>query len=258
MKNGLYPKPTAKKQVMQPCRQLISPQVSSDQSLHSPKTRVVYLLLPFQENPPNFKQFSDDMLYVLSYTAGVLSMGITQFQPAQSGFCPSTLAPCSIKTEHDHLTCLFTGLDLNLQGAIVHLGAFSFPGYLVFPRGFHEVLQGLRDGVSTKKSTACCWGYHLSLFLFLFRCVCGPQKTMHPCTALAVRQGFDPNGRRALEVRPGALRAELQRLPRHRGAGRAHGHGAVLGRWISPKLGSWLKFGSHIWVSLLRAFGFWL
>ena len=34
------------------------------------------------------------------------------------------------------------------------------------PPGFHEVLRGLRGGASTKKSTACCWGYHLSLFFF--------------------------------------------------------------------------------------------
>ena len=33
------------------------------------------------------------------------------------------------------------------------------------PRGFHEVLRGLRGGASTKKSAACCWGYHLSLVL---------------------------------------------------------------------------------------------
>ena len=32
------------------------------------------------------------------------------------------------------------------------------------PPGFHKVLRGLRGGASTKKSTACCWGYHLSLF----------------------------------------------------------------------------------------------
>ena len=31
-------------------------------------------------------------------------------------------------------------------------------------RGFHEALRGLRGGASTKKSTTCCWGYHLSLF----------------------------------------------------------------------------------------------
>ena len=31
------------------------------------------------------------------------------------------------------------------------------------PPGFHEVLRG---GASTKKSTACCWGYHLSFFFF--------------------------------------------------------------------------------------------
>ena len=30
--------------------------------------------------------------------------------------------------------------------------------------GFHEVLRGLRGDASTKKRTACCWGYHLSLF----------------------------------------------------------------------------------------------
>ena len=34
------------------------------------------------------------------------------------------------------------------------------------PRGFHEVLRGLRRGASTKKSTACCWGCHLSFFFF--------------------------------------------------------------------------------------------
>ena len=32
------------------------------------------------------------------------------------------------------------------------------------PRGFHEDLRGLRGGASTKKSTACCWGYHLRFF----------------------------------------------------------------------------------------------
>ena len=37
-------------------------------------------------------------------------------------------------------------------------------GFTRVPRGFHEVLRGLRGGASTKKSTACCWGYHLSLF----------------------------------------------------------------------------------------------
>ena len=37
------------------------------------------------------------------------------------------------------------------------------------PPGFHEVLRGLRGGASTKKSTACCWGYHLSLFCFVFK-----------------------------------------------------------------------------------------
>ena len=30
--------------------------------------------------------------------------------------------------------------------------------------GFHGVLRGLRGGASTKKSTACSRGYHLSLF----------------------------------------------------------------------------------------------
>ena len=38
------------------------------------------------------------------------------------------------------------------------------------PPGFHEfhkVLRGLRGGASIKKSTACCWGCHLSLFLFI-------------------------------------------------------------------------------------------
>ena len=31
------------------------------------------------------------------------------------------------------------------------------------PPGFHQVLRGLRGDASTKKSTAYCWGYHLSL-----------------------------------------------------------------------------------------------
>ena len=30
------------------------------------------------------------------------------------------------------------------------------PGSTRVPRGFHEVLQGLRGGASTKKSTVCC------------------------------------------------------------------------------------------------------
>ena len=34
------------------------------------------------------------------------------------------------------------------------------------PRGFHKVLRGLQGGASTKKSTACCWGYHLSFFFW--------------------------------------------------------------------------------------------
>ena len=38
-------------------------------------------------------------------------------------------------------------------------------------RGFHELVRGLRGGARTKKSTACCWGYHLSLF-FLW-CILG-------------------------------------------------------------------------------------
>ena len=33
------------------------------------------------------------------------------------------------------------------------------------PPGFQEVLRGLRGGASTKKCPACCWGYHLSLFM---------------------------------------------------------------------------------------------
>ena len=44
------------------------------------------------------------------------------------------------------------------------------------PPGFHEVLQGLQGGASTKKSTACCWGYELSL-LFFSR---GPAKRKEP------------------------------------------------------------------------------
>ena len=37
-------------------------------------------------------------------------------------------------------------------------------GFTRVPPGFHEVLRGLRGGAKTKKSTARCWGYHLSLF----------------------------------------------------------------------------------------------
>ena len=40
------------------------------------------------------------------------------------------------------------------------------PGSARVP-GFHEVLRRLRDGASTKKSTACCWGYHLSLVFWV-------------------------------------------------------------------------------------------
>ena len=35
------------------------------------------------------------------------------------------------------------------------------------PPGFHEG-STLRGGASTKKSTACCWGYHPSFFLVLY------------------------------------------------------------------------------------------
>ena len=35
------------------------------------------------------------------------------------------------------------------------------------PRGFHKVMRGLRGGASTKKSTACRWGYHLGLFFWV-------------------------------------------------------------------------------------------
>ena len=38
-----------------------------------------------------------------------------------------------------------------------------YQGSTRVPAGFHEVLRGL-GGASTRKSTACCWGYHLSLF----------------------------------------------------------------------------------------------
>ena len=36
-------------------------------------------------------------------------------------------------------------------------------GFTRVPRDFHEVLRGLRGGACTQESTACCWGYHLSL-----------------------------------------------------------------------------------------------
>ena len=37
-----------------------------------------------------------------------------------------------------------------------------------FHQGSTRVLQGLRGGASTKLSTACCWGYHRSLFYVYF------------------------------------------------------------------------------------------
>ena len=45
------------------------------------------------------------------------------------------------------------------------------------PRGLHEVLRGLRGGAGTKKSTACCWGYHLSL-LFCKSTILGAFSTI--------------------------------------------------------------------------------
>ena len=39
------------------------------------------------------------------------------------------------------------------------------PGFHRVPPQFHKVLRGLQSGASTKKSTAWCWGYHLSLFV---------------------------------------------------------------------------------------------
>ena len=55
------------------------------------------------------------------------------------------------------------------KGSGVVWGGFH-QGSTRVPPGFHEVLRGLRGGASTKKSTACCWGYHLSLFQFPARC----------------------------------------------------------------------------------------
>ena len=53
------------------------------------------------------------------------------------------------------------GLSPNrLRGGV----RFHDQGSTRVPPGFHEVLRGLRGGASTKKRTACCWGYHLSLF----------------------------------------------------------------------------------------------
>ena len=62
-------------------------------------------------------------------------------------------------------------------------------------RGFHEALRGLRGGASTKKSTACCWGYHLSLFT-----ICSAERgdlqhfgvfSLLPCNC-SHPTGFDP------------------------------------------------------------------
>ena len=54
------------------------------------------------------------------------------------------------------------------MGSVVVRGGVS-PGFhqgsTRIPPGFHKVLRGLRGGASTKKSTACCWGYRLSLFV---------------------------------------------------------------------------------------------
>ena len=49
----------------------------------------------------------------------------------------------------------------------------SQPGPEVrFHRGFSRVPR-LRGGASTKKSTACCWGYHLSLYIYIY--ILGPS-----------------------------------------------------------------------------------
>ena len=40
-------------------------------------------------------------------------------------------------------------------------------GFTRVPREFHDVLRRLQGGASTKKSTVCCWGFHLSLLFFV-------------------------------------------------------------------------------------------
>ena len=46
------------------------------------------------------------------------------------------------------------------------------------PPAFHKVLRWLRGGASTKKSTACCWGYHLSLCFVSYKMASKPTKLM--------------------------------------------------------------------------------
>ena len=58
------------------------------------------------------------------------------------------------------------GVSAQIGSGVVR-GRFHEGSTRVSP-GFHEVLRGLQGGASTKKITACCWGYRLSFFFFAF------------------------------------------------------------------------------------------
>ena len=96
----------------------------------------------------------------------------------------TTLQSSPCHTWH-HVFCFFSptagsfGVSAQIGSGVVrggpevrfHEGSTSVPpvfhqGSTRVPQGFHEDLRGLRGGASTKKSTACCWGCHLSLFCF--------------------------------------------------------------------------------------------
>ena len=76
------------------------------------------------------------------------------------------------KGEHTHLSFSPTaesfGVSAQTGSGVVRGGpAVRFhEGSTRVPQGFHEGSTTFCDGASIKKSTACCWGYHLS-YLFL-------------------------------------------------------------------------------------------
>ena len=94
-----------------------------------------------------------------------------------------------------------------------HQGSTRVPpgfhqGFTRVPSGFHEVLRGLRGGASAKKSTACCWGFHLSLFLKMSPLFPQELKALG-LSPEVVRGGQVPRGfhQGSTEVPPGSARA---------------------------------------------------
>ena len=94
-----------------------------------------------------------------------------------------------------------------------------YQGSTRVPRGFHEVLRGLRGGASTKRGLHAVGGYHLSLFFFCPGSTTSSQQvlgsppaslkrsTVHMAHVPGCPWSIDPSGR---GEQPGAAPANPQ------------------------------------------------